>query len=196
MTVIQEVSSSGGCAALNEECKCWKLSCEHIALSVMWRFWATARSFLFLLSSSAGSSLLQAHDCARLVFEDLADRQHATINCMWVWQAAQWVCRLKSSQATVKGKPPAPLSPPPPPPLHGFVEGPSQLLCLPKRLDTVAQLAPTGPWHQPGARPKQWQKTTKKATNNRQLSLVTSTQLKQLVSGRSLAWEIWSILAI
>lgn len=39
-------------------------------------------------------------------------------------------------------KPPAPLSYPSP--LQGSVEGPSQLLCLPKGLDTVAQLAPTG----------------------------------------------------
>lgn len=35
MAVTQEMSSFGGCAALNVECKCWKLSCEHIAFSVM-----------------------------------------------------------------------------------------------------------------------------------------------------------------
>lgn len=93
---------------------------------------------------------------------------HATINYMGFWQAVQWVCRLKSRQAIVKGKPPPPLSPPFL--LHGFVPGPRQLLCLPKGLDTVAQLAPTGPWHQPGAQPKQWHKTAKKTTNNRQLS--------------------------
>lgn len=32
-----------------------------------------------------------------------------------------------------------------PSPLQGSADGPSQLLCLPKGLDTVAQLAPTGP---------------------------------------------------
>lgn len=32
-----------------------------------------------------------------------------------------------------------------PSPLQGSADGPSQLLCLPKGRDTVAQLAPTGP---------------------------------------------------
>lgn len=46
----------------------------------------------------------------------------------------------KSMQTIVKGKPPPPLFT-----LHGFEPGPSQLLCLPRGLDTVAQLAPLGP---------------------------------------------------
>lgn len=48
--------------------------------------------------------------------------------------------------------------------LQGSVEGPRQLLCLPKGLDTVAQLAPTSPWQQPGAQPKQRRKQRKLAT--------------------------------
>lgn len=47
---------------------------------------------------------------------------------------------------------------------HGFVPGPSQLLCLPRGLDTMAQLAPTGCRRRPGTQPKQSQKTVKKAT--------------------------------
>lgn len=54
---------------------------------------------------------------------------------MGFWQPAQWACWLKSRKAIAKEKPSAPLFP-----LHGFVPGPSQLLCLPKGLDTVAQL--------------------------------------------------------
>ena len=98
---------------------------------------------------------------------------HATINYMGFWQVAGWLCRFESGQVIEKEKPHASLSPPTPP--CGIVPGPSQLLCLPKGLDTVAQLAPTGPWHQPGPQPNQLQKTDKKATNNRPLSLFTST---------------------
>lgn len=75
MTMHQEVSCSGRCAALSVECKCWKLSCEHIAFSIMWRFLGCSQELSFLPSSFTGSSLLQAHDYAQLVFEDLADKQ-------------------------------------------------------------------------------------------------------------------------
>lgn len=61
-------------------------------------------------------------------------------------------------------------APPPPYTLHGFEPGPSQLLYLPKGLDTVAQLAPLGPWHHPGYQPKQWHKKT---TNKGQVSLLS-----------------------
>lgn len=60
------------------------------------------------------------------------------------------------------------------PAAQGPAEASCQLLCLPKGLDTVAQLAPAGPWQQPGAQPKQRKKTAKKVTHNRRLSLRTS----------------------
>lgn len=75
----------------------------------------------------------------------------------------EWTC-------SNRGKPPeAPSA------VLGCAEASCQLLCLPKGLDTVAQLAPAGPWQQPGAQPKQRKKTGKKVTNNRELSLRTST---------------------
>lgn len=69
---------------------------------------------------------------------------HVTINYMvFLASGAMSVQTVKSGVgAIVKGKSPPLLLPSP---LRGFVPVPRQLLCLPKGLDTVAQLAPTGP---------------------------------------------------
>lgn len=122
---------------------------------------------------------------------------HSQATCYYklhkIWQTARWRCRLES-RCTLKRKPPAPR-----PALQGSAEGPRQPLCLPKGLDTVAQLAPTGPWQQPGAQPKQCKLTAKKATNNRQLSLYTSTPpycLALSTRSRALIYHSQQIIAV
>lgn len=158
------------------ECKCWKLSCEHIALSVMCHFLVGSQELYF--PSFLCCSRLQACHYTWLIFENLAraptpalTHARAYYERRKVWQTARWRGRPVGSGHGAKDEGLPNLLQPAAP---GSAEASCQLLCLPKGLDTVAQLAPAGPWQQPGEQPEQRKKAAKKVTNNRELSLRAS----------------------
>lgn len=133
------------------ECKCWRQSCEHIAYSVMWRFLGRSQDLLLFFSLPSSYKHVITHS-PRLK----------------TWQpnnTATWV--LAGGAMTVQREKPVGS--------RGRKASCTAFIsfwaaCLPKGLDTVAQLAPADP-----TRLELCQSTlrrqAKKSHNNRQPSL-------------------------
>lgn len=97
------------------ECKCWKLSCEHTALSVICHFLVSSQELYFL--SFHCCSLLQACHCTRIIFKKkLGAHTHTHARMQMhsqatryygrrkIWQTAQWRGTLVEADAQQQRK--------------------------------------------------------------------------------------------
>lgn len=164
MSVIYEASVRS--SEYTVECKCCKLSCEHIAFSIMWHFLGSSQELFLppilppLLVAPSYKHMIRLSLClktwqtnnlatcycklhgilAACAMSVLTEKQddYSERKALCTSFSSAWLCARSQPAAVFTQRP--------------WHSGP---------------VTPTGLWHQPGEQPKQWQKAAKKANNNR-----------------------------